>query len=474
MSFLSPAIPKTANFKNRQLIKTKSKSTASIAFEIISTLLLALSFFRADAQEGAPGYLHALPAMPPDSLRVSVITCWPGQEIYELEGHEAIRVASPDFDYVWNYGTFDFQQPNFIGRFVSGQTDYMVMAYPFAWFMPEYVSRGSRVEEQELLLSKEEKQRLYANLRRNALPQNNTYRYNYVKDNCATRITAMLDTTLSRQMVFPDSAKYGTFRRVMRHYHRHYPWYQLGIDLVLGSGLDRSINRTQEMFAPVEMHDSYANAFFAGSRMPVAAPPKVLYEGKGDVTLPPTPWYLTPTAVSLAALLLSVATLLVWLRNSRLIRWWMALYFGVCGLAGCLVTYLVFFSTHEATSPNLTLVWLNPLQLVVAFGIWWRSWRVPVGVVTLYNVVAIPTLLIIWPSQSQVASLPIFVFMLTLWLLSAVYIIFALKMSYYYNVGNPSGGAASGCSASGKRSRTGASSAAKRKHPARGGKGQKK
>lgn len=401
-------------------------------------LLLLVGSSGAFAQEGAHGYVASIPDMPGDSLRVSIVTCWPGAEIYELEGHEAIRVSAPSFDYVWNYGTFDFAQPNFVGRFVAGQTDYMVQAYPFSWFLPEYNARGSRVEEQELLLTPAEKERLLANLKRNILPENNTYRYNYVKDNCATRITAMLDTTLDRRIVFPDTVRYGTFRRVMRHYHHNYPWYQFGIDLVLGSGIDRPISRAAEMFAPVEMHNAYASARFANNGGAVTAPAVVLNEGSRNAVLPPTAWYLTPTAFATLALLICIAVCMLWWRRKLFARWWFSLYFGLCGMAGCLVAYLVFFSAHEATSPNLMLVWLNPLQLIVALGIWWRTWRFPVSAVALYNAIAIPVLLLIWPSQLQVASVPIFLLMFSLALLSVLYIIIAIKKSYYNNMGLPS------------------------------------
>jgi len=65
---------------------------------------------------------------PADSLRVSFITCYPGPEIYELYGHEAIRIRSNTMDSVWNFGIFDFREPNFVYRFVKGETDYMYRA----------------------------------------------------------------------------------------------------------------------------------------------------------------------------------------------------------------------------------------------------------------------------------------------------------------------------------------------------------
>ena len=134
--------------------------------------------------------VSALPAAPgrspeamADSLTVSLVTCWPGEEIYELCGHEAIRVRGMGRDSVWNYGIFDFREPNFVYRFVKGETDYMVAGYPFEWFLPEYVAGGRKVVEQDLDLTQEEARRVLAMLQNGALPQNRRYRYNYVKNN---------------------------------------------------------------------------------------------------------------------------------------------------------------------------------------------------------------------------------------------------------------------------------------------------
>ena len=147
-----------------------------------------------------------------DSLVVSLITCWPGAEVYELCGHEAVRVRgiNPDgtvTDSVWNYGVFDFAAPNFLYRFVKGETDYMLAAYPTSMFMPEYMAHGRRVVEQDLNLTREETARLVALLREEARPENRTYRYNYVKDNCATRILDRIDEAVGHPVVYPDSVR---------------------------------------------------------------------------------------------------------------------------------------------------------------------------------------------------------------------------------------------------------------------------
>lgn len=232
-----------------------------------------------------------------DSLTVSLITCWPGPEVYELAGHEAVRVRGfkngLPLDSVWNYGTFDFAQPNFIYRFVKGDTDYMLSAYPFNWFMPEYMAQGRRVVEQELNLNADEADRLLGMLRKEALPENRTYRYNYVKDNCATRIVERIDQAAASPVVYSDSVHYGTFRNEMRAYHRDYPWYQFGIDLALGSGIDYPLRGRDEMFVPVEMMRRVASAHMADGR-PLVRETRVLNEGLPDATLGPTHWSATP------------------------------------------------------------------------------------------------------------------------------------------------------------------------------------
>ena len=169
--------------------------------------------------------------------RISILTCMPGPEIYELNGHSAVRVVTETGDSVWNYGLFSFDQPNFVYRFVKGETDYMAGAYPTEWFIPDYRQRGSRVYEQELLLSPEEKQRLIEILHPDIKPENRVYRYNYIKDNCATRIRDNIEQVVGG-IRYTDTLHYGSYREEMRAHHASYPWYQFGIDLALGSGLD--------------------------------------------------------------------------------------------------------------------------------------------------------------------------------------------------------------------------------------------
>ena len=120
-------------------------------------------------------------------VRVSVLTCSPGEEIYALYGHTALRYCdtSQKIDIVFNYGCFDFSTPNFGWRFVLGETDYMVGVTHSSRFFPEYALRGSDVVEQVLDLTDEEAQSLFEVLTLNLEPENRVYRYRYLDNNCS-------------------------------------------------------------------------------------------------------------------------------------------------------------------------------------------------------------------------------------------------------------------------------------------------
>ena len=335
-----------------------------------------------------------------DSIIVSLVTCWPGAEVYELCGHEAIRVRGTagghPIDSVWNYGMFDFREPNFVYRFVKGETDYMLGAYPFAWFPSEYVDGGREMLEQDLNLSQSEAMRFLGMLREEARPENRKYRYNYVRDNCATRVVERLDSAADVRIIYPDKMKFGTFRREMRAYHRDYPWYQFGIDLALGSGIDIPIGGREEMFVPVEMAEKVAGARFEDGR-PLVSASRVLNHGREDATLPPTPWYLTPLAVAGVVFIISLLLSLWMWRKKRILKPVYTVWYGICGMAGCLVAFLVLVSEHEATSPNILILWLNPLQLIFAASVWSRRLRYVSTVMAYLNILAVGLMLIIWP-----------------------------------------------------------------------------
>lgn len=362
-------------------------------------------------------------------ITVSLITCYPGEEIYELCGHSAVRVRGEGIDSVWNYGIFDFNQPNFVYRFVKGETDYRGASYPFAWFMPEYIKTGRKVVEQDLNFTPEEAQEMLAILRNSVRPENAVYRYNYIKDNCSTRILNHMDSSTNLKILYPDSVRYGTFRNEMRAYHEKYPWYQFGIDVALGSGLDDKITSREEMFVPVEMMRNASSAHFSDGR-PLVKATRVLNQGVEDATLEATPWGLSPL---FWAWILAVLTGCVVAWNIIKEKLWLPVYaawFTMLGLAGCLVAFLVFISVHESTSPNILIFWLNPLQFFFVISMGPRPLRPIAKAFAWYNTLMSIVLLVITPIIKQSFNPAFYPLLLATLCLSAGYAILINKRSY--------------------------------------------
>lgn len=367
--------------------------------------------------------------LPKRDITISLITCYPGEEIYELCGHSAIRVRGEGIDSVWNYGIFDFNQPNFVYRFVKGETDYKGASYPFRWFMPEYVETGRRVVEQDINFTPEEAREMLGILRKSVLPENATYRYNYIKDNCSTRIVNHIDSASQEEIIYPDSVRYGTYRNEMRAYHVGYPWYQFGIDVALGSGLDEKIGSREEMFVPVELMRNAASAYFSDGR-PLVKATRILNQGQPNATLPPTPWGLSPLFWGWL-LTITILGMVVWnIYTGKLYLPVYGAWFTLLALAGCLVAFLVFVSVHESTSPNILILWLNPFQILFTVSMGIRKLRALALAMAWYNIAMVGVLLIITPFITQSFNPAFYPLMLSTVGLGAGYAINRQKSSY--------------------------------------------
>ena len=197
-----------------------------------------------------------------DKVRISLLTCAPGTEIYALFGHSAIRYENPDQqqDWVFNYGMFSFKDPNFVMRFVKGETDYQLGVMPFAYFEAEYAMRGSSVYQQVLNLTNEEKECLIRLLEENYRPANRVYRYNYFYDNCTTRARDKIEESIQGKVVYPENEAEVSFRSILHEFMKDSHWSEFGIDLCLGSEADQPIEERKQMFAPFYMLEAARGA----------------------------------------------------------------------------------------------------------------------------------------------------------------------------------------------------------------------
>lgn len=336
---------------------------------------------------------------------VWLMTCYPGMDVYELEGHTAIRLKMDDGrDIAVNWGVFDFNSPNFLYRFVKGETDYVMGLAPYSLFKASYEQEHRRVEEQRIDLSTAETNRLMALIDSTLMGNNRVYRYNYVKDNCATRPLRYLEMATGGRIELGENTlpeECSSFRKDMEWYHRNYPWYQFGIDLALGSGIDYQLENREHAFAPIMLKKMMEEAKREDGRQIVAESLVTVEGNEAEATGGPTTWPLTPMAVMTAIMI--VTALITWrdIKRGKETRWWTSVLYGTFGIMGLLLTFLIFVSEHEATSPNWLYLMINPLCFIAAIGIWLKNGKKVVYFYQIINFVALLALITVGISGIQ-------------------------------------------------------------------------
>ena len=313
------------------------------------------------------GVAFSVQSQSTDSIRFSLLTCAPGTEIYSLFGHTAIRYENYTrrIDVVFNYGMFSFNTPNFIFRFVAGETDYQLGITPYSYFEAEYAMRGSSVYQQVLNLTQSEKERLLTILENNYLPENRIYRYNYFYDNCTTRARDKIEECIEGKVVYPDSLSGKSYRSIVHEFTAGSPWDEFGIDLCLGAEADKEINKRQQMFSPFYMKYYASNAYIVdagGTRRPL-----ILDETKiVDVELEEVQPGFILSPLMCGALFLALCVVMAWgqWKTQRIWWGWDIVLYGLQGLAGCIIAFLFFFSVHPTVGSNWLLILFNPIPLL--------------------------------------------------------------------------------------------------------------
>ena len=302
-----------------------------------------------------------------DSIQFSLLTCSPGTEIYSLFGHTAIRYQNftQNQDIVFNYGMFSFSSPNFIYRFVKGETDYQLGVNDFRSFEAEYMFRGSSVYQQILNLTYEEKIKLQNLLFTNYLPQNRVYRYNYFYDNCTTRALDQIEKCIDGNVEYPTSVPDKTFRGIIHEFTKGFDWEEFGIDLCLGAGADKPIGIRQQMFSPFYMRSFAESAFIKdenGNTRPLVLREEVVVDAD-DVDAADSSFPFSPIACATFFLFLNVVIAFVQIVRKKIYWFWDLILYLSQGLAGCIIAFLFFFSIHPTVDSNWLILLFNPIPL---------------------------------------------------------------------------------------------------------------
>ncbi|MEP6858553.1 MAG: DUF4105 domain-containing protein [Gemmatimonadales bacterium] len=322
--------------------------------------------------------LPAGPAEPGSNLTVYLLTFGWGDAVWERFGHNAIWIKdrSRGTDVTYNWGMFDFNQPNFLSRFLTGDTRYWMEAIDLNPMLGYYRKANRSILAQELNLSPAQSLKLQQFVEWNALPQNKFYRYDYYRDNCSTRLRDALDHALSGQLQLATVTRTtsGTYRSHTQRLMQGDLALYTGVTLALGHPADKPLSIWEEMFLPVRMANDLRTVSIpdtSGTRIPLVRSESALFTA-GRQPEPSEPPNFLPLYVAVGILIAAAMIILVrsaegghriaFLAVTAIATLWSL----VVGLTGTALVIAWLFTKHYFMSRNENLMHFDPLSLALA------------------------------------------------------------------------------------------------------------
>lgn len=343
-------------------------------------------------------------------LRISILTCSPGEELYSTFGHSAIRVTDSvsHNDIVYNYGTFNFEEPGFYTKFIRGKLSFYLSTEDFDSFISDYREEKRDITGQVLNLTCAGKYNVVLFLQANMMAENRTYKYDFTFDNCTTRLRDLIEKTSGSSIHFGNilSSK-KTFRNLIYEYldKNDKQWSKLGIDILLGRRMDAEMKPREVMFLPDYLLQTFDSTTI-DSRPLVSQKQKVL-----DLNIPPVKVnYLTHPLFIFSCFFILIV-LLSFAKNLFIKRLLIALdgfMLFITGLLGILLIFMWLGTDHFMCKDNYNLLWAWPTNIIGAFYIHSKK-RTGVKYFRLYSIFNL-LLIVCWfflPQHLNPALIPI-------------------------------------------------------------------
>lgn len=305
-----------------------------------------------------------------DSVRISLLTFGKGNSVADVWGHTGIRVLNADngTDLVYNYGTYDFNQPNFLLKFLRGKLKYSLSFNDFDQTIRFYTYYHRDVFEQVLNLDSLEKLKVLELLEKNYLPENRFYLYDFFYDNCSTRPLSIITNSLQSKLIFTEYQERKTFRHYLDEEINDRPWLDFGIDLILGMNADKYPDQFQKSFLPLNLKSelSKSQILKAGQSESFVIEEKTI--AAFDQVNKRFPLLLKPAGIF--TLLFAIEILIfgfLYFKSPKSFIVYDKIWFAIALLAGLIITFLWFFTDHTATLNNFNYMVFNPLYLFLFF-----------------------------------------------------------------------------------------------------------
>ena len=340
-------------------------TTQKISFLIVLLLSFANALF-------AQGYRLS------DQAKLSVITCGSGDQLYSIFGHTAIRVADQaiDLHIIYNYGTFDFNTPNFYLKFVKGDLDYLLTTSTFEQFIYEYQQGNRDVFEQELALSPAQKQELFELLTKNVYSEERFYRYKFIDKNCTTMAVDKVNQVLPSYTVKKNKPYEKSYRHVLNPYLDNLFYEKLGINIIFGHRPD---TEAKQLFLPNEFFESLATAKPNNNSL-VA---NTITHNLQDKSKIKTTWWNSQYTLLFGLLLV------VFSNNKKVYT----TYLIAVGVLGIFLLVVGLYSLHREVLWNYNALLFNPIYLPLVVYFWQqkaikfkKAWLLSLALLVVYTI----------------------------------------------------------------------------------------
>ena len=318
-------------------------------------------------------------------MSVAIITYGPGEFVFEKFGHIALALTDSGTgqDIAFNWGMFDFNQPNFLGRFLTGDTKYWMAGFRTADFNAAYRGENRTIRRQELHLSAVQRGAIADYVSWNAQDANKYYRYDYYADNCATRVRDVLNWVLQGQLEAPFQVPGAgrTWRNETARITASDPLVYPGIQVALGRHADHILTKWEESFMPELLANHLAALTVSdasGAPVKLIASDTVLFTSNRPA-MPDQAPSRVPMALLLGFVLAALVVLLAGVRAGVarfVLGAFSALWFGIGGVLGTVLLMAGTVTKHlPYMGANHTMLQLHPLMLVAAVVVTMALWR---------------------------------------------------------------------------------------------------
>ncbi len=354
------------------------------------------------------------------SATVSLLTCDPGDEIHNTFGHSAFYIQDTitKVDRVYNYGTFGYDD-DFLYKFIKGDLDYYLSISNLEEFKWEYEMQNRGVVKQVLRLNQAQKEKLYQLLEENYFPENRIYRYDFLFDNCSTRLRDILEKATDGKLIYDfsfvtlsDKAKNQSYRNMIDDCAVNLKWLTFGMDLMIGVPSDKIATPREHLFLPDNLMNAY---FFAAIKEKNSNEPLVLNVNsllKFDKKKVATPFFQSPLFVFIIFLLFVLIVTIYELKKGKWFKGFDIIFTLCFALLGCLFVFMWTSTRHNVAYVNLNLLWANPL-LFIAFALFFtKKFQLISRFALLYMLINL-CLVLSWrwllPQDFNIALLPFFI-----------------------------------------------------------------